>query len=53
MASLFGHQAIVDRLVRSGADTGMMDAAGNSAVSLAQGQGNGKMVDHLGSAGQN
>ena len=53
MASLFGHQAIVDQLVRSGADTGMMDAAGNSAVSLAQGQGNAKMVDHLGSAGQN
>ena len=48
MAALFNRTKQVDMLVAAGADRGVVDAAGRSAASVAQGQGNAAMVDHLG-----
>ena len=39
MASLFGQEEIVELLLQNGADPGVVDDQGNTAESLAQGQG--------------
>ncbi|TVV76146.1 ankyrin repeat domain-containing protein [Sphingomonas solaris] len=48
MAALFGRTTQIDMLVAAGADRAVLDAAGNSAASVAAGQGNDKVVKQLG-----
>jgi uncharacterized protein len=45
---LFGQAGIANRLIAHGADPTLKDAAGNTAISLAQHQGNAGMVALLG-----
>lgn len=45
MASLFGQDDLVELFVKHGADVKLVDAAGNTAESLAQGQGLTHIVD--------
>ena len=45
MASLFGQDDVVALFVKRGADVNLVDAAGNTAESLAQGQGLTNIVD--------
>ncbi|MET0365253.1 MAG: ankyrin repeat domain-containing protein [Sphingobium sp.] len=48
MASLFGRTAQVDMLMKAGADPKIVDGSGRSAMSVAQVQGNGSVVEALG-----
>lgn len=47
MAALFGHSAIVDLLIDRGSDPQVQDAAGNSAISMAETQSNELVVARL------
>lgn len=46
-ASLFGRTEIAKELIKSGADTKKKDSQGNTASSLAEGQGNDEMLNIL------
>jgi ankyrin repeat protein len=48
MAALFGRSEIVRLLIAHGANAALKDNAGNTAVGLAQQQGNPEMVTLLG-----
>ena len=47
MAALFDREEMVEELLAAGADPALTDAAGNTAATLAEGQGLGKMLSVL------